>query len=207
MSNRYSGLTAADFLAATKKLLPPGRAFAVWSGSVKEKLWSAVANTFEQIHGDIVALVDIELDPRITQNLLTRWEECWGLPDSCVEDPGDEEKRRQSLVTKISDPGGLNPSRYIALAKSLGLAVTIDEMRPFTCQSRCEDYVHSDVSRFTWRMFVPESVDVTIATCVDECTVELRSWGDAILECAIELRNRPSCSVYFIYTGGENGTN
>lgn len=201
MPNTYANLTASDFLAALKTLLPPGKAFAVWSGSVKEKLWTAVANMAEAVHGDIIALVDSELDPRATTNLLTRFEDCWALPDSCIDDAGTVAERRASLVTKMADPGGLNPSRYISLASTLGHTVTIDEMRPFTCDSRAEAYVRSDVVRFTWRMIVPEAVDVTIAQCDDECDVELRSWGDTILECAISLRNRPSCTVYFVYTG------
>lgn len=201
MANSYANLTASDFLAAVKKLLPPGRAFEVWSGSVKEKLWTAVANMAAAVHGDIIALVDSELDPRTTTNLLERFEDCWGLPDSCVDDAGTVAQRRLSLVTKMADPGGLNKSRYISLAASLGYDVTIDEMRPFTCDSRAEDYVRSDAVRFTWRMIVPETVEVTTACCTDECDSELRSWGDTILECAISLRNRPSCTVYFLYTG------
>lgn len=184
MANKYANLTADDFLAAIVAALPPGKAFAVWAGSVKEKFWTGVANLVAKVHDDIIALIDIELDPRATVNLLDRWEECWGLPDSCITDPGDIVNRRRLLVSKIADPGGLTKARYIQLAASLGYTVTIDEIAPFY-----------------WRMNVPISVEVTTMTCADPCDSELRSWGDEILECVINLRNRATCIVYFVYTG------
>jgi uncharacterized protein YmfQ (DUF2313 family) len=184
MSNLFAGLTSVDYLAAAKALLPRGRALAAAVGSVQEAVLSAIADLCAALHADAIRLIDVECDPHTTDEMLADFETAWGLPDPCLPDPETVEKRRLLLVARIGDKGGLNKQRYIDLAATLGLTVTVDEIAPFI-----------------WRMNVPEAVTVTTATCTDPSDVQLRSWGDPALECAVLMRNRASCRVLFAYQG------
>ena len=184
MRNPFAGITTTDYLAAAKALLPRGRALAASVGSVQEAVLAAMADVCAALHAAAIRLIDVECDPHTTDEMLSDFEQAWGLPDTCLPNPGTDDKRRLILLARIGDKGGLNKQRYIDLAASLGLTVTVDEIGPFV-----------------WRMNVPEAVEIATATCADTSDVQLRSWGDAALECAVLMRNRASCVVLFAYQG------
>ncbi|RAP67646.1 YmfQ family protein, partial [Candidatus Erwinia dacicola] len=81
--------------------------------------------------------------------LLSYWERVLGLS---VSNGMTIQARRQQIMAKLVETGGLSRSYFIRLAKSLGYDVTIDEPEPFRCgRNRCGD-----------RLWIPEIVWVWI---------------------------------------------
>lgn len=77
--------------------------------------------------------------------LLSDWERVLALP---VSTGMTIQARRQQIMVKLNETGGLSRSYFIRLAKSLGYEVTIDEPEPFRCgRNRCGD-----------RLWVPEII-------------------------------------------------
>lgn len=69
--------------------------------------------------------------------LLSDWERVLGLS---VSSGMTIQARRQQIMAKLNETGGLSRSYFIRLAKSLGYDITIDEPEPFRCgRNRCGD--------------------------------------------------------------------
>lgn len=69
---------------------------------------------------------------------LADWERDYGLPDPCTGGTNDTTIRHKALLGKIRSKGLITPADFIALAASLGYAITIEEPRPFTFgESEC----------------------------------------------------------------------
>lgn len=131
-----------------------------------------------------------EGDPRTTSELLAAWERVAGLPDSCVIATGAEqtvEQRRAALVAKLISLGGQSRQYFIGLAAALGYpGATIDECRPFNCNSNCNDALWSQADRFAWQINLPSAGGVFIMNCNSPCDSPLGAWGDAAVECRIQ---------------------
>lgn len=62
---------------------------------------------------------------------LTDWEIDHSLPDPCIDGSTDSAIRHQMLMAKIRSMGIITPADFVALAASVGFAVTIEEPQPF----------------------------------------------------------------------------
>lgn len=93
-----------------------------------------------------------EMFPDQSFELLTDWERVCGLI------PGAEDTlqlRRDRVIRKLRERGGLSREYFIALAADLGYTVTIEELQPFTCGiNRCGDRLFVEEIRFVWRVAV-----------------------------------------------------
>lgn len=199
--SRFSGLTAAGFTAAIANLFPRGFAWPRDPDAVQTKVRQALGDIVFDLHARTMTFLDIEAFPDTTDGLLAEWETARGLPDACTPSGQTEDQRRGALLARVTDTGGLSRQHYIDLALYLGLTVTIDEFRPFTCESMVEEPVYGTEWRFAWRLNVPETVTPVPFRAGMRCGARLRSWGDGRLECVIEAHNRPSRIVLFAYTG------
>lgn len=86
--------------------------------------------------------------------LLSDWERVLALPVSAGM---AIQARRQQIMAKLNETGGLSRSYFIRLAKSLGYDITIDEPQPFRCgQNRCGD-----------RLWIPDIIWVWIVNIED----------------------------------------
>lgn len=199
MGNPFSPLGPADYQVAALNLLPRGDVWPRDLARIPAKFFSAIADLFAHFHFDTTNIVDVELNPGTTSQLLSQWEAEFGLPDPCVPQPQTIEQRRTALIAKITELGGLSRQHYIALAASLGFAITITEFRPITCLDRCIDPIIGVPWRFLWQVNAPATT-VSVLTCLGDCVSPLRSWGNAPLECLIGGQNRPSRFVLFSYS-------
>lgn len=83
-------------------------------------------------------------------NLLTDWERVCGLT------PGEDDplqSRRDAIIRKLREIGGLSRDYFIALAASIGWTITIEELQPFMCGwNRCGDELNIEESIWIWRV-------------------------------------------------------
>lgn len=71
-----------------------------------------------------------ELDPRLCDELLGRWEAWLGLPDLCMPKVTGLPARRQRVAAKEKAVGGATPAYFRGLAALLGFDIVIEELFP-----------------------------------------------------------------------------
>lgn len=93
-----------------------------------------------------------EMFPDETFELLTGWERVTGLT------PGPDEplkSRRDKVIRKLRELGGLSRQYFIDLAASMGYTITIDELQPFMAGlGEAGEPVYVEGVRFVWRVNV-----------------------------------------------------
>jgi uncharacterized protein YmfQ (DUF2313 family) len=158
---------------------------------------AAMAEEFARIDGRAEDLT-AETDPRSAFELLAEWEEWAGLPEVCIGSLATLQQRRAALLQKLTGAGGQSRAYFVAVAESLGYEVTIDEFRPFTCETACDQPVNDETWRFTWRVNAPPAT-ITEFTCESPCAEPLQTWGNDLLECAIRSAAPAHTNVLFGY--------
>lgn len=202
MTNTLAYADSAEFFDALRpgKLLPRGLA---WSDDdpVLTGFRQALADIEAAFHARLADLSEVESDPQQAVELLPDWERAYGLPDPCAPQPQTIAQRRQALLARITDSGGLNPSRYIALAAALGFTITVTEFRPFRAgASHAGDPCRGLNWLFAWQVNAPLNTISSFAAGSGAAGEPLRSWGNAPLECVIRAHNRASRLVIFAYS-------
>lgn len=192
-------LTAADYLNQLQALLPHGPAWPREPDALLTRMLSGFAEELARVDARLAVLVN-EADPRGTYELLTDWERVAGLPDSCLAGATQSTaERRSALVARLTTIGGQTPAYFVALAASLGYAVTVSEFRPYRVNSAVNDPIYGELWIFVWQ--VNSALDTvrrfTVQGAVDD---PLASWGNAILECAISRLKPAHTKVLFAYT-------
>lgn len=115
-------VTAAEYDANIKALLPPGPA---WprddTGSVMAMLIGCWAVEFSRVDSQAMALIN-EADPRFCSETFEDWITQWGVPDSCLEAWGSlladgltETILRQALLQKITTIGSQSLQFFVDL--------------------------------------------------------------------------------------------
>ncbi len=194
-------MDAAGYLDQQLKMLPPGRGLDTSPGSMLSQLFLAFADGAARLDARAMALLE-EADPRTALELLAHWEVIAALPDPCTGQPNNVAERRIALLQKYTQSVGQAPADYKAIADLLGYRVTIDELRTFTCESRCEDFVNSEDWAYAWRIniwpaeddTVTPSLTVAVATCDGDCEQYLIGYGNLNLQCIVQ-RSRPSHTI------------
>lgn len=96
--------------------------------------------------------------------------------------------------------GGQSRAYFIALAASLGYAITIKEFCQFQVgTAHVGQRVYGESWVFTWRINAPEVMVRSFMVGQSLVGERLRSWGNLLLECAM-LRVKPSHThLFFAY--------
>lgn len=68
----------------------------------------------------------LEVDPRTTFESLDTWENVLSLPDECTPDGLDLNQRRNQLVQKLTNIGGLSAAFYEFLGLQLGFVIVVE---------------------------------------------------------------------------------
>lgn len=193
-------MTRDQYLTMLQALLPPGMAWPREPDAVLTGLLRAWADEFAREGVRVEDLLN-EYIPGGVRELLTDWERVLALPDSCTANVDlSIDQRRAAVTAKFTAFGGQSRQFFIDLAASLGFpGSTIDEFRPMTCNDTCNDALYSLDDRYVWRINLPSSGGVFIATCNSDCDSALASWGNALLECAITKRKAADTDVIFAY--------
>lgn len=132
MKERWVQRTSDEYAEGFNNLLPQGVAWPREPDAVLQKVVQGLARVWgDDVEGISALLLTIESDPRITANLLPEWERAFGLPDLCVAEPLTIDARRTALVQRMTLLGAQSREFMIAIAATIGYAITITEYRPF----------------------------------------------------------------------------
>lgn len=188
---------AAQYRQMLGALLPRGPA---WDAD--DLLLTGLAPSLAELHGRGDALM-LETDPRSVTELIDRYEEISGLPDSCAP-PGVQtlQQRRQRLDAKLNLAGGINEAFYLEQLEALGytgVTITRYKKSQFTCLSVCTDSLYSDEWRYYWRVNMPAATQINPMTAISNATDSLRTWGDTTAECVLNKLAPSHTYIIFRY--------
>lgn len=196
-------VSAADYVAQLKELLPPGPAWPRGdSASMLAMLIEVWAQEFAKVDARVHALVT-EADPRAAQETFSEWLEQWGLPDECIElwSTVNNNTLRTLLVQKVTTVGGQNRQFFIDLAAQFGYQIEIDEFRRHTVMSDTLDVLADELWPSTWRVNVFGSAGskTTYHEVTGGAEEALAWWGDMLIECLIRRYAPAQADLYFGY--------
>lgn len=192
------GLSTNDYLQQLRGLLPQGPAWPRDNDSLLTKLLTAFSEEFSRVDNRIDDLLN-EADPRTTLEMLSEWESLCGLPDPCTGPLIGLQARRDAVVTRLTTIGGQSIAFFEALGASIGYDIEVTEEEVHTCMSDCMAPINGQPWRFVWNVTVSQADTPRVFTCMDECTMPLRVWGDELLECVINRVKPAHTLVRFIY--------
>lgn len=145
------------------------------------------------------ALLD-ESDPRTTVDLLPDWERVAGLPDEGAFLPRTAQERRAAVVARVTGIGGQSAAYFIALAKSIGYDVTIDDYRPFRAGlSDAGDALTNEVWIHWWMVRAPLVTTFDFKAGQSSAGEPVRIWGVEPLERLIRKFKPAHTDVTFAY--------
>jgi uncharacterized protein YmfQ (DUF2313 family) len=132
MSDRHVRHTKDDYAGAILDLFPSGPS---WPRD-EEANWVRLVDGLADVWGDPVDaraadLLEIETDPRATNEMLLDWERAFGLPDLCVTEPLTVEDRRRALINQMTTEGGQSRDFFVSISTRLGYNIEIIEYSPF----------------------------------------------------------------------------
>lgn len=107
--------------------LPDGKAFEAKNIPSKNiyKLMDAIAKNFVLFANDLEEVLNVEMNPGTTEDLISRWEKEYGLPDECLVKTTDLEQRRTNILVKIGMNGVQTVQDFIDLAAIFGYDVNV----------------------------------------------------------------------------------
>lgn len=179
-------MTAEQYLRQLQALLPTGAAWTREPAAELTKLLRGLAEELARIDQRAEQLLS-EADPRTTTEMIDEWERSLGLPDPCTGPLATLQERRAAVTAKLTAIGQQSPAYFIALAATLGFSVTIDEQ--------------VDADPFKWRVNAPTETIRSFRAGQSTAGEALRTWGNALLECAISRLSPAHTQVVFGYGG------
>lgn len=173
-------------------LLPSGPA---WEND--NPILDGLAVSLSRVHQRGDDLMD-EINPAQTNELIERYEQLYGLPDSCApEGVQTLMQRRQRLDAKANVIGGISEQFYRDQLDALGYpSVTIEQ---FQHLESSPDPEWGDKWRYYWRVNIPEGASETWQNCMSTCDSAIRTWGDVVAECVISKLCPSHTVVVFAY--------
>lgn len=121
--------TVEEYRDLLLMLLPVGSAWPRELDSDIAKLFTGVAEEFARIDGRAEVLLG-ESIPSQTFELISDWENDWGLPGCCAGTPEAITERQGVLVNKILGVEDQSRQTFIDRAAQLGHVITITEYAP-----------------------------------------------------------------------------
>lgn len=158
-----------------------------------------------------------ESDPSQTTELLEDWERVAGLPDPCDVVPVTIGERRDALVQKLTNIGGLSKSFFEFAGLQLGFTITVLDYKNFragfsVAGDPLTNYFHrhfeagdlagTALQEFGWRFYFHVEAPLTLDNHFVAGSFAgdpLREFGNPAVECMI-MRTKPAHSaVFFTY--------
>lgn len=188
-----------NFALVHQQLLPPGRA---WRGPLMQQLMLGLAGVDARIAQRLQGILS-QADPRNADESIDDWESNLGLPEACIGQLATLQERQVAATAKYTSEGGQSKAYFVALAASLGYAITIDTFTPFVCGlSRCGDPLGSKKMRFVWRVHVPGPRTTRFRCGESRCGEKLLTIARANdLECELGRLGPGAGNLIFAYEG------
>jgi uncharacterized protein YmfQ (DUF2313 family) len=147
----------AEWFEATADLLPEGLAWPRDPASNLGRLLGWVAEERERRHDRALNLLEVEVVPTTSQELLPDWEQALGLPDPCKPLPGTLGARWAAIADVFFADHPPTPENMVTWAAQAGWNVTIREQRDFVAGvSVAEDVIGE--SDFVWVVTILDQV-------------------------------------------------
>jgi len=187
----------AEYGAASRKLLPPGLA---WAGETLLEVLEALAYSFAEVDAQAVGLV-AETDPRTTLNLLSDWERLLGLPGPCDELEPTIILRRAAVFATYTRTGGQTIAHFVAFAAALGYTVTITDYQAFQCgRSTCTETLSNGDWVHAWTVLGSIATPTFFRAGEGAAGERLVTASNALLECHLEATRPAHSQVLFEYS-------
>lgn len=140
-----------------------------------------------------------ELDPTTTADMLTDWEQAYGLPDPCVALPATTEERRRRLVQLVRMKASTRPKFLTRIAHDLGFDVLLEEFAPATMGiSRMGATMDGEDWRWVIFCHSPPTAVFPAYMGVSHCGEYLLDFGNDPLECVLRRHIPATSRPYFI---------
>ncbi|MFN1149931.1 YmfQ family protein [Serratia liquefaciens] len=177
-------MTTDDYKALLALLLPPV------SYNINGERLSAELNADTgalSLADAFIADLLTAIDPREATNLLSDWERVYALAPA-----GDDnlQQRRQRVMGKLAETGGLSREYFINLARALGYTITITE---------------HETPRWEWDVNVQGEAEQEYDFRVDESVIDdyLMDFGDPGLETMFERLKPAHTRCVYKYSGAK----
>lgn len=145
-------MPAAAYADQVRQIFPRGAAFDFEADSEWLKLLDGLSQELARIDARAARLIE-EMDPRTTSELLPDFERELNLPNPLLTAPPSTEARRNAVVAQLTKVGGVSRAYFIALALSLGYAITITEYQQFQAGiSHAGDAITNGAWVNTWQV-------------------------------------------------------
>lgn len=190
--------SAADITAARQALMPPGRVWPRDADSVQARFLSVLAPTNVRLCASGLDLL-ADAFPASTEELLPEWEESLGLPDPCAGFDQTVEARRDQVVERLTVTGGQSVPYYIAVAASLGYAITITEFAPFRFGMSFGLPLNGDAWAYAMQINAPEFTIDYFELGTSGFGESFASWGSTVLQCELTRIQPAHVALIFSY--------
>lgn len=139
-----------------------------------------------------------EIFPDEAHNTLANWERVCGITSKSGQ---PLQYRRNAVLDKLRERGGLSKAYFIALAAIHGWTITIDELLPFMAGwNRCGDQLYEEEARWVWRVNVADTSAYYFRTGVSAAGERLSGWiANTTLEDMFEDLKPAHTAVIFNY--------
>jgi uncharacterized protein YmfQ (DUF2313 family) len=140
----------------------------------------------------------LEMHPDQAYDLLTAWERVCGLNPKA---DAPLQSRRDAILRKLRERGGLSRAYFIDLAASFGWVITIDELSAFMAGwNRAGDHVYLEAIRWIWQINVFSDSVYSFRSGLSAAGERLAWWveNDA-LEALFEELKPAHTMVFFRY--------
>ena len=184
-------LTPAAYLEQLLALMPRGRAWPRYVGSVLRSLLGAEAAELAAVDRAATVLLD-EVRPNTTFDLLPDWEHTAGLPDECSSLASTVAERRAAVVGKLVAQPDLNPESFKRIGRSFGVEITVREHDKAAADAIAGLDTSGGRWRFVWWIEIPTTSDFRyFDTLSDVNTPLLEVERNPELECRLR-KARPA---------------
>jgi uncharacterized protein YmfQ (DUF2313 family) len=184
---------AAAYAQQLLQLFPPGPLWESSPGRTLYRLIEGWGTTLARLELRVLGLLD-EADPRTALALLPEWEEAVGLPTACAPLAVGTLLRRYAIVTELTQRAVPTPAFLVALAASLGFAVTIEEHAPLKAGFRAGDRVQPVEWAHVFTVHAPAQTAQFFTASASVAGDPLTDSGNDVLECTINAA-RPAQSI------------
>lgn len=188
------------WLDALTQLMPRGLAWNTQQQSGQTKLLSPIAKAMADTD-DLCDKLAAEMLPSNTYLLLEEREAYLGLPE-CEHQGQTLVERRNAIVTKDKQRGGLAPFQIEALAANLGFEIKVEEIFPHHCLRGCAYSLHPQRYRHTLKVKVLNAHNAKM-TVLDNVLTPLNSNDVRVLECTLNKYKMGGKYYEFIYSEEE----
>jgi len=198
-------------------LLPKGFLWQPKDQPVFNKLLESTAQELCRVDDRTRQLLDIEIDPRTTDEALDQWEAFLGLPDECTPEGQTEDERRIQITQKLTNIGGLSKTFYEFVTEQLGFTTTVTNRINFLAgRARAGDLLSNYFNRhfvagstagtllsdIGWRFYFNVEMPVAASTHFVAGSLAgdpLQSFSNELIECTIKKLKPAHAGVTFTF--------